>query len=232
MATGTQIEVVMPQMGVSVSEGTVTKWLKQPGDTIARDEALLEISTDKVDTEIPSPGDGVVGELLVAEGDTVEVGTLLATILPVGAVAMEAPAGSGARPPPCRASPSLLRPSRPSPRHREQAVPAPVAADAGVGERPHVRLAGRRAHRRRARRRPEHRRRHGHGRPRDEEGHPGPHRVGRCGPGRLRLRAASGPAPAAPAPAAPAPVAAAACCPAATPHLPPPRCRQARSRSR
>ncbi|WP_411277206.1 dihydrolipoamide acetyltransferase family protein [Gaiella sp.] len=92
MATGTQIEVVMPQMGVSVSEGTVTKWLKQPGDTIARDEALLEISTDKVDTEIPSPGDGVVGELLVAEGDTVEVGTLLATILPVGAVALETPA--------------------------------------------------------------------------------------------------------------------------------------------
>ena len=96
MATGTQIEVVMPQMGVSVSEGTVTKWLKQPGDAISRDEALLEISTDKVDTEIPSPADGVVGDLLVAEGDTVEVGTLLATILPVGAVAMEAPAATGA----------------------------------------------------------------------------------------------------------------------------------------
>ena len=91
MATGTQIEVVMPQMGVSVSEGTITKWLKQPGETIARDEALLEISTDKVDTEIPSPGDGVVGELLVAEGETVEVGTLLATILPVGATGTDAP---------------------------------------------------------------------------------------------------------------------------------------------
>ena len=91
MATGTQIEVVMPQMGVSVSEGTITKWLKQPGETIARDESLLEISTDKVDTEIPSPGDGVVGELLVAEGETVEVGTLLATILPAGTAASDAP---------------------------------------------------------------------------------------------------------------------------------------------
>ena len=55
MSTGTQIEVVMPQMGVSVSEGTITKWLKQPGEPIARDEPLLEISTDKVDTEVPSP---------------------------------------------------------------------------------------------------------------------------------------------------------------------------------
>ena len=80
----------MPQMGVSVSEGTITKWLKQPGEAIARDEALLEISTDKVDTEIPSPGDGVVGELLVAEGETVEVGTLLATILPAGAAVPDA----------------------------------------------------------------------------------------------------------------------------------------------
>ena len=60
MATGTQIEVVMPQMGVSVSEGTITKWLKQPGEAIAQDEPLLEISTDKVDTEVPSPGEGVV----------------------------------------------------------------------------------------------------------------------------------------------------------------------------
>ena len=80
MAAGTQIEVVMPQMGVSVSEGTVTKWLKQPGDAVALDEALLEISTDKVDTEVPSPGAGVVTEILVAEGETVEVGTVLAVI--------------------------------------------------------------------------------------------------------------------------------------------------------
>ena len=80
MATGTQTEVVMPQMGVSVSEGTVTKWLKQVGDTVALDEPLLEISTDKVDTEVPSPGEGVVSQILVEEGATVDVGTVLAVI--------------------------------------------------------------------------------------------------------------------------------------------------------
>src|SRR5688500_5235913 len=93
MATETQIEVVMPQMGVSVSEGTITKWLKQEGEPIARDEALLEISTDKVDTEVPSPGEGVVAKILVQEGETVEVGTVLAVIAPEGAeVAPSAPA--------------------------------------------------------------------------------------------------------------------------------------------
>lgn len=80
MSTGTQIEVVMPQMGVSVSEGTVTRWLKQPGDAVAQDEPLLEISTDKVDTEVPSPGEGVLQAILVQEGETVAVGSLLATI--------------------------------------------------------------------------------------------------------------------------------------------------------
>ena len=96
MATGTAIEVVMPQMGVSVSEGTITKWLKQPGETIAADEPLLEISTDKVDTEIPSPGSGVVQEILVPEGETVEVGTLLATIAAEGAAAAATAAASRA----------------------------------------------------------------------------------------------------------------------------------------
>jgi pyruvate/2-oxoglutarate dehydrogenase complex dihydrolipoamide acyltransferase (E2) component len=85
MATETQIEVVMPQMGVSVSEGTITKWLKNEGEPIARDESLLEISTDKVDTEVPSPGEGVVAKILVQEGETVEVGTVLAVIAPAGA---------------------------------------------------------------------------------------------------------------------------------------------------
>jgi pyruvate dehydrogenase E2 component (dihydrolipoyllysine-residue acetyltransferase) len=80
VSTGTQVEVVMPQMGVSVSEGTVTRWLKQPGETVALDEPLLEISTDKVDTEVPSPGEGVVAEIRVQEGETVEVGTVLAVI--------------------------------------------------------------------------------------------------------------------------------------------------------
>ena len=85
MSTGTQIEVVMPQMGVSVSEGTITRWLKQPGDAVAMDEPLLEISTDKVDTEVPSPGEGIVAQVLVQEGQTVEVGTVLAVIAPAGA---------------------------------------------------------------------------------------------------------------------------------------------------
>ncbi len=80
MATGTAVDVVMPQMGVSVSEGTVTKWNKQVGDQIEADETLLEISTDKVDTEVPSPASGVVSEILVEEGATVEVGTVLARI--------------------------------------------------------------------------------------------------------------------------------------------------------
>jgi pyruvate/2-oxoglutarate dehydrogenase complex dihydrolipoamide acyltransferase (E2) component len=85
VSTGTQTEVVMPQMGVSVSEGTVTKWLKQVGDPIGRDEPLLEISTDKVDTEVPSPAEGVVAQILVQEGETVEVGTVLALLAPAGA---------------------------------------------------------------------------------------------------------------------------------------------------
>jgi pyruvate dehydrogenase E2 component (dihydrolipoyllysine-residue acetyltransferase) len=85
MATTSVVDVVMPQMGVSVSEGTITKWLKQVGDTIEADESLLEISTDKVDTEVPSPGSGVLLEILVQEGETVEVGTKLATIGPEGA---------------------------------------------------------------------------------------------------------------------------------------------------
>src|SRR5512141_773147 len=80
MATETAIDVVMPQMGVSVSEGTVTKWLKQEGESVEADEPLLEISTDKVDTEVPSPASGTVTQILVQEGQTVEVGTKLAQI--------------------------------------------------------------------------------------------------------------------------------------------------------
>src|SRR5882724_1597526 len=92
----------MPQMGVSVSEGTVTKWLKNVGDTIEADEPLLEISTDKVDTEVPAPGNGVLSEILVAEGETVEVGTVLARI---GGEAGSAPTAQTPEPPP-KATPS------------------------------------------------------------------------------------------------------------------------------
>jgi pyruvate dehydrogenase E2 component (dihydrolipoamide acetyltransferase) len=84
VATQTAVDVVMPQMGVSVSEGTITKWLKAEGEEIAADESLLEISTDKVDTEVPSPASGVLTQILVPEGETVEVGTKLAVISPEG----------------------------------------------------------------------------------------------------------------------------------------------------
>src|SRR6202035_2265633 len=80
MATTEAIDVVMPQMGVSVSEGTVTRWLKQEGEQVEADEALLEISTDKVDTEVPSPASGTLVQILVQEGETVDVGTKLGQI--------------------------------------------------------------------------------------------------------------------------------------------------------
>src|SRR5258705_818759 len=119
----------MPQMGVSVSEGTVTKWLKQEGEPIEADESLLEISTDKVDTEVPSPGSGVVQQILVQEGETVEVGTKLAVIAPVGA---EAPAVEEAPPEPAAEAPAVeeetpereAAPPAPTP-----PAPAPAAAD-------------------------------------------------------------------------------------------------------
>ena len=117
MATGTAVDVVMPQMGVSVSEGTVTKWLKNPGDTVTADEPLLEISTDKVDTEVPAPGSGVLSEILVQEGQTVDVGTLLARI-GGEAAAEEAP------PPP----------APPEPATQPAADASSAAADEGVRE--------------------------------------------------------------------------------------------------
>jgi pyruvate dehydrogenase E2 component (dihydrolipoamide acetyltransferase) len=97
MATQTHIEVVMPQMGVSVSEGTIVKWLKSEGQAITADEPLLEISTDKVDTEVPSPADGVLDRIVKLEGDTVPVGTTIALITPAGAAA-----GTSAAPEPVR----------------------------------------------------------------------------------------------------------------------------------
>src|SRR5256885_14625689 len=72
--------VVMPQMGESIVEGTLTKWLKKPGERIERDEPLFEISTDKVDTEIPSPAAGTLAEILVEEGKTVGINTVVARI--------------------------------------------------------------------------------------------------------------------------------------------------------
>ena len=89
-----RIEVPMPQMGESIAEGTVSKWLKELGDTVERDEPILEISTDKVDAEIPAPSAGTLVEISVEEGETVEVGTIVAYIDPDGG-APEAGAGGG-----------------------------------------------------------------------------------------------------------------------------------------
>ena len=134
MATTTPIDVVMPQMGVSVSEGTITKWLKQVGEAVEPDESLLEISTDKVDTEVPSPGEGVVQQILVQEGETVEVGTKLAVIGPEAAAPAEAPAPEEAPPEPATAeaaadaaAPSSAEGEAPP---VEAPAPAPVPAPA------------------------------------------------------------------------------------------------------
>src|SRR5512141_1930861 len=85
-------DIIMPQMGESIVEGTITKWLKKPGDKIQRDEPLVEISTDKVDAEIPAPASGVLQEIRVAEGTTVQVNTVVGTIAAEG----EAPAAKPA----------------------------------------------------------------------------------------------------------------------------------------
>src|SRR5262245_66058613 len=82
MAVETTVEVVMPAMGDSVSEGTVLEWHKQEGDQVSEDETLVEISTDKVDAEVPAPAAGTVAKIHVAEGDTIAVGAVLAEIAP------------------------------------------------------------------------------------------------------------------------------------------------------
>jgi pyruvate dehydrogenase E2 component (dihydrolipoyllysine-residue acetyltransferase) len=136
MATPTAVDVVMPQMGVSVSEGTITKWLKQEGEEIQADEPLLEISTDKVDTEVPSPGSGIVQQILVQEGETVDVGTKLAVIGAAGAAAPpEAPSGDGAAPEQATteaaaeaAAVSSAETPAPVPAPAEEAAPAAPAA--------------------------------------------------------------------------------------------------------
>src|SRR5207249_12338138 len=85
-------EVTMPQLGETVTEGTITKWFKQVGDQVAEDEVLFEVSTDKVDSEVPSPSGGYVTEILVKEGETVDVGTRLAVIADAPPSGGEAPA--------------------------------------------------------------------------------------------------------------------------------------------
>ena len=85
-------DIIMPQMGESIVEGTITKWLKKPGDKVQRDEPLFEISTDKVDAEIPAPASGVLQEIKVTEGTTVGVNTIVGTIAVDGESAVAKPA--------------------------------------------------------------------------------------------------------------------------------------------
>ena len=135
MATGTQTEVVMPQMGVSVAEGTITKWLKQVGEPVAVDEPLLEISTDKVDTEVPSPAGGVLGQILVEEGATVDVGTVLAVITDGATAAPPAepaptPVPAAPASPPPAPEPVAAQAPPPAPAEPVSAPPPPVSQPA------------------------------------------------------------------------------------------------------
>src|SRR5437867_5683122 len=116
----------MPQMGVSVSEGTITKWLKAQGDHVEADEPLLESSTDKVDTEVPSPGSGTLTEILVQEGETVEVGTKLAVIGGDGA-----DGASGSEPQAQEAPPEPAPRDEAPPRPEQPAEPAAAAQTNG-----------------------------------------------------------------------------------------------------
>jgi pyruvate dehydrogenase E2 component (dihydrolipoamide acetyltransferase) len=141
-----RIDVIMPQMGESIAEGTLSRWMKKVGDPIKRDEPIFEISTDKVDAEIPAPNAGILAEILVQEGQTVAVQTVVARIETDASVAAEKPAPSpgapapqnpaapaGAPPAPLAPAPSVppkgaAAPSQPSPR------PVPAATSAAQSE--------------------------------------------------------------------------------------------------
>jgi len=130
----------MPQMGESIFEGTITKWLKKPGDKVERDEPLFEISTDKVDAEIPSPSAGVLKEIKVNEGQTVPIQTVVAVIDGAGSVAAPAPAPAPAKvaASPAPAPPPAPRPAAPVPSAAAPTQTAPAAAaPRSGGERIH-----------------------------------------------------------------------------------------------
>src|SRR3954451_5707391 len=92
------VEVVMPQMGESITEGTVSKWLKQVGERVEKDEPILEISTDKVDAEVPSPGAGILLEVRTQEGETVEVGHVVAVVGEEGESGLSSPTSESETP--------------------------------------------------------------------------------------------------------------------------------------
>ena len=116
-------EITLPQLGETVTEGTITRWFKKVGESVAADEPLFEVSTDKVDTEVPSPIAGVLTEIRVAEGDTVPVGTVIAVV----GDSAGAPAPAPAAPAPA-AAPAPTPPPAPAPAPAPAAAPAPVAA--------------------------------------------------------------------------------------------------------
>src|SRR5262247_3242907 len=119
-------DVIMPQMGESIAEGTITKWMKKVGDKVQRDEPLFEISTDKVDAEIPAPAAGVLKEIRVQPGTTVPINTVVGVIAGEGeAAAVPAPAPAPAAPPAAAAAPAPAPPA-PAP------VPTPGAASAAT----------------------------------------------------------------------------------------------------
>jgi pyruvate dehydrogenase E2 component (dihydrolipoamide acetyltransferase) len=125
------VDVIMPQMGESIFEGTITRWLKKPGDRVERDEPLFEISTDKVDAEIPAPSAGVLKEIKVTEGQTVPIQTVVA-VIDAGGAAAAAPAPTPAQPPaPEKAAAPKAAAAPPAP-----AAPAPAPAPPGASATP------------------------------------------------------------------------------------------------
>ncbi|CAM5410692.1 2-oxoglutarate dehydrogenase, E2 component, dihydrolipoamide succinyltransferase [Streptomyces fumanus] len=132
-------DVVLPALGESVTEGTVTRWLKSVGDTVEADEPLLEVSTDKVDTEIPAPASGTLLEIVVGEDETAEVGAKLAVIGEAGAAQAAAPAAPAApaqpEPAPAPAAPAQPEPA-PAPQAQAPAQPAPAPQQQAAPQAP------------------------------------------------------------------------------------------------
>ena len=138
-------DIVMPQMGESIFEGTITKWLKKPGDKVQRDEPLFEISTDKVDAEIPAPATGILQDIKVVEGNTVQVNTVVGTIAGDGEAAASAPAPSkaSAPAPPAKTQAATPPPAAPSADLHATAEPAREEEDDHARSSPLVRKIAR-----------------------------------------------------------------------------------------
>src|SRR5260370_1528623 len=122
------VDIVMPQMGESIFEGTITKWLKKTGDKVERDEPLFEISTDKVDAEIPSPSAGVLKEIKVGAGQTVPVQTIVGVIDAAGSAAAAPAPAKTAAPPPSKAQAPASPAQAPATPRSPLPAPAPVGA--------------------------------------------------------------------------------------------------------